>query len=90
MKNLKTIVVLWSVLRSLYPTVQEWVEAIEYDGYGEEKKKEIMDAIKATIQTTEALTGVDLPWESVIEPLASVFVEMAVRAMKRKQEAKAA
>lgn len=87
MKNLKAIVVFLNVLRSLYPMIQEWVEAIDSPGHGEEKKKEIMEAVKATIEAIEQLSGVDLPWESIIEPLASTLVEMAVRALKRKQEA---
>lgn len=87
---MKKLIVLLGFIRNLYPLIQEWVEAIDSPGFGEDKKKEIMEAVKATVETTERVTGVDLPWESVIEPLASAFVEMAVRAMKRKQEAKAA
>ena len=86
MKNVKGIIVLWNVLRSLYPTIQEWVEAIDCKGNGEEKKKAIMEAVKISVETTEKLTGVDLPWESVIEPLANAFIEIAVRAMKLKRE----
>lgn len=84
MKNVQFIAILWGVLRNLYPTIQEWVEAIDCAGFGDEKKKEIMEAVKATIQTTEILTGFELPWDTVIEPLASAFVEMAVRSVKRK------
>lgn len=84
MKNLKVLMVLWNVLRGLYPTIQAWVEAIDCKGFGEEKKKEIMEAVKMSVEITEKLTGVKLQWEEVIEPLASVFVEMAVHAMKRK------